>query len=238
MWRPKAQRRSVVASTPPTLAVELALAAAGARWVIGIDEVGRGALAGPVAVGAALWHAGLDAPPARLRDSKLLAEPVRERLAPELAGWAAGSAVGMASAAEIDALGIVACLGLAAVRALAALPEPPGGWSAAVALLDGVHDWLTPALRRADAPAGAALAALMVRTRAKADRDCASVAAASVLAKTERDRLLRRLDAEQPGYGWASNKGYGSAAHFTAIAALGPSAEHRRSWLRQPATLG
>ncbi len=90
-----------------------------------------------------------------------------------------------------------------------------------IVLLDGAHDWLTPALSKPP----------RVQTRVKADRDCASVAAASVIAKVHRDRLMIEADAVHPGYGWPGNKGYGSADHFAAIAALGASAMHRQTWL-------
>ena len=88
-------------------------------------------------------------------------------------------------------------------------------------LLDGSHDWLSPALARP----------LPVHTRVKADRDCVSVAAASVVAKVYRDRIMIEADARHPGYGWTGNKGYGSAGHFAAIAELGASEFHRRTWL-------
>ena len=105
----------------PTLDVERAMLAAGASCVIGCDEVGRGALAGPVGVGLAVVNAMAAAIPAGLRDSKMLSEPRREALAPLAVAWALHSAVGLASAAEVDALGIIACLGLAGKRALARL---------------------------------------------------------------------------------------------------------------------
>ncbi|MDQ1605814.1 MAG: ribonuclease, partial [Microbacteriaceae bacterium] len=93
-----------------------------------------------------------------------------------------------------------------------------------VVLLDGHFDWLNPALS----------SRVTVQTRIKADRDCASVAAASVVAKVHRDRLMIDADVATPGYGWAGNKGYGSAGHFAAIAELGATDFHRRSWLKHP----
>ncbi|MDJ1372014.1 ribonuclease HII [Gulosibacter molinativorax] len=194
--------------------------------VIGIDEVGRGALAGPVAVGlCALRVEDLDvAFPEGLRDSKLLSEKKREVLAPASAAWVWESAVGWASAAEIDEYGIGACLAAAAVRGLGELWQAGVPISEAGILLDGSHDWLTPGL---DSP-------LRVTVRPKADRDCAVVAAASVIAKVRRDAHMRELvasDSSLAVYGWESNKGYGSAAHREAIIANGPSGEHRRSWL-------
>jgi ribonuclease HII len=92
-----------------------------------------------------------------------------------------------------------------------------------VILLDGSHDWLTPALS----------SPLAIRTRVKADQDCSSVAAASVVAKVHRDRLMIDADAATPGYGWTGNKGYGSAAHYEAIGRLGATDLHRRTWLHK-----
>lgn len=194
--------------------------------IIGIDEVGRGALAGPVAVGlCAVRTEDLEVPfPEGLRDSKLLSEKKRHVLAPASAEWAWESAVGWASAAEIDQYGIGACLAAAAVRGLGALWQAGVPISEAAILLDGSHDWLTPGL---DSP-------LEVTVRPKADRDCAVVAAASVIAKVARDEHMLGLEAADESlsvYAWASNKGYGSAVHREAIVTHGPSREHRRSWL-------
>lgn len=235
----------------PSLVVEHEMLAAGARRIIGIDEVGRGALAGPVAVGVAVWDPGCADVPTGLRDSKLMSEAAREAMAPRVVDWVCASAVGTASAAEIDQYGITRCLALAALRALASLPEPEDSWRGSRLLLDGVHDWLSPALRVVAAsadglfaveadPAGPpwpaldlVLAASPVSTRPKADRDCAAVAAASVLAKVSRDGQMRVLAEQVPAYGWASNKGYGSAEHLAAIAVHGAHVEHRRTWLRE-----
>lgn len=209
----------------PTLLVETELYATGARFVIGCDEVGRGAIAGPVAVGLCVVDNGVGALPPGLRDSKMLSEPRREAMAPLASAWALNSAVGLASAQEVDRLGITACLGLAGKRALAALHEAGVGILDSVILLDGGQDWLNPALSTR----------LRVTTRIKADRDCGSVAAASVIAKVHRDRLMIDADAQLPGYGWSGNKGYGSAGHFAAIEKLGPSRLHRLTWLKSPA---
>ena len=211
-----------MAAADPTLEIERALLAAGARTVIGCDEVGRGALAGPVAVGVAVIDATVSAIPAGLRDSKLLSEPRREALEPLAQAWVLHSAVGLASADEVDELGIIACLGLAGKRALTILHEAGVDVTASVVLLDGNDDWLNKALSTP----------LNVVTRIKADRDCGSVAAASVIAKVHRDRLMIEADEQSPGYGWAGNKGYGSAAHMNAIADLGPHDLHRKSWLK------
>jgi ribonuclease HII len=205
----------------PTLDVESELHASGARFVIGCDEVGRGAIAGPVGVGVCVVDVSVGAHPSGLRDSKMLSEKRREELAPLAAGWALYSAVGLATADEVDALGIMVCLGLAGKRALAQLHELGASITDSVLLLDGSFDWLSPALK----------SPLRVRTRVKADRDCASVAAASVVAKVHRDRLMIGYDAEYPGYGWSGNKGYGSTEHYAAIDRQGPSALHRKTWL-------
>ena len=168
----------VVAS--PTLDFETQLHHGGARFVIGCDEVGRGAIAGPVAVGLCVVDVSVGAMPEGLRDSKLLSEKRREALAPLAASWALFSAVGLATAREVDEVGIIAALGLAGKRALVSLHEAGAALRDSVILLDGSHDWLTPALQ----------SPLRLTTRMKADRDCASVAAASVVAKVHRDRLM------------------------------------------------
>ncbi|QWT22851.1 ribonuclease HII [Subtercola sp. PAMC28395] len=207
----------------PTLRHERALGRAGAELVIGVDEVGRGALAGPVAVGMCVIDPRRPGVfPVGLRDSKLLSEARREVLAPLASAWVRASAVGLASAEEVDRLGIIACLGLAGKRALGQLHAAGTDVLRSVVLLDGSHDWLSPSLTTP----------LTITTRVKADRDCASVAAASVVAKVHRDRLMIELDSITPGYGWASNKGYGSSAHFDAIELLGATEHHRRTWLK------
>ena len=212
----------------PTFDVETAMHANGARYVIGCDEVGRGAIAGPVGVGLAVVDLSVGAHPLGLRDSKMLAEKRREELAPLAASWALYTAVGLASADEVDRIGIIAALGLAGKRALVMLHELGASISQSVVLLDGSHDWLTPAL--ANPP--------RVQTRIKADQDCSSVAAASVVAKVHRDRLMIEADAGTPGYGWSGNKGYGSAAHYEAIDRLGASDLHRKTWLHSLRPVG
>ena len=203
----------------------------GAARVIGCDEVGRGAIAGPVAVGVSVFDGHAGEPPTGLRDSKMLSEPKRELLAPLVAVWSVHSAVGLASNEEVERIGIIAALGLAAVRALAELHDDGVHLQDAVVLLDGSHDWLTPAIARGGAiPDNEPRPAVV--TRVKADRDCAVVAAASVLAKVHRDRLMIASDAVHPGYRWSANKGYASAEHYAAIERLGPSPLHRWSWLR------
>jgi ribonuclease HII len=214
-----------VAVSEPSLDVENALFSSGIRYVIGCDEVGRGAMAGPVAVGMAIVDAQIGAIPTGLRDSKLLSEKRREALAPLAADWVLHSAVGEASAAEVDALGITACLGLAGKRALLALHESGADIAASLVLLDGAQDWLNPALG----------SPLPVQMRVKADRDCASVAAASVIAKVHRDKIMIDLHEEYPHYGWVGNKGYGSPTHMAAIAEHGATPVHRVSWIKSEA---
>ncbi|GLK17456.1 ribonuclease HII [Herbiconiux flava] len=190
--------------------------------IIGCDEVGRGALAGPVGVGVSVIDIrSTKSVPKGLRDSKMLSEPRREELAPIARAWSLAHAVGYASASEIDSLGISACLGLAGSRALASLIADGVDVSAATIILDGQWDWLS----------AAAPVPVTVRTRIKADRDCASVAAASVISKVARDRMMIEHAAEHPAYGWERNKGYASEEHRDAIVSLGASPLHRHTWL-------
>jgi len=190
--------------------------------VIACDEVGRGALAGPVAVGAAV----VDAPRSRkrvpqgLRDSKLVPELRRHDVAARAASWVAASAVGWASSQEIDEIGIMRALGLASVRALADLRRQGVVVEEAIVILDGNYDYISPAGEWA----------LTVRPVIKADRDCASAAAASVIAKVARDDLMTQLHDELPAYEWARNKGYASPDHRAAIREHGISRHHRASW--------
>lgn len=207
----------------------------------GMDEVGRGALAGPVTVGLAVVGRGTpDAFPQGLADSKQLTPRRREALVEPCRDWVLDWAVAHASPAEIDALGIVGALRLAGRRALAEVAAR--GHLPGVVVLDGTADWLT--VPEADlltslepAPPGGEgkgpdplLADLVpgVHTEVKGDARCAVVAAASVLAKVERDALMTALP--DPGYDWASNKGYASAAHVDGLARLGACDRHRRSW--------
>lgn len=211
--------------TAPTLRVEKRLLRSGHRRVACIDEVGRGALGGPATVGVVVIDATVRRPLAGVRDSKQLRPTARVELVPRIERWAAGHAVGHASAAEVDAHGITAALRLAALRALAELSPVD------VVLLDGSHDWLTPpaATGLFDPVIDAALVPEVV-TLVKADTTCAGVAAASVMAKTRRDAVMVGLAAKFPGYGWDDNKGYASPAHVEGLRRLGPCVEHRRSW--------
>ena len=215
----------------PTLRHEKALAAEGARYVIGCDEVGRGAIAGPVAIGLCVVDLGRRVPKG-LKDSKLLPEKRRVELAPVVSRWSTHCSVGMATNDEIDEFGLTVALGLAGSRALeqlldAGFVEAELGDS--VLLLDGKFDYLTPAFQRAGVGVPPP-----VRTRIKADLTCASVSGASVLAKVARDDLMIGHHDDHPEYGWVSNKGYGSSAHWAAIDEWAATPLHRHTWLRTP----
>ena len=188
--------------------------AGGARIVAGIDEVGRGALAGPVTVGAVAVDASHASFPDGLADSKLLTPRRREAMDPLVRSWALAHATGSATAAEIDRIGIVSALGLAASRALLALGAVPD-----VLIVDGNTPFLM------EEPGGP-----RILLRVKADQDCACVAAASVIAKVERDAVMTALHAGHPHYGWDGNKGYGAAVHTEAIRTHGVTEHHRTSW--------
>jgi ribonuclease HII len=199
-----------MAYAPPTHTVERSLrATTGARLVAGVDEVGRGAWAGPVTVCAAIT--GLRRPPEGLTDSKLLTPSRRTALAAQLTGWVTAHALGHASSQEIDALGMTAALRLAAVRALEALPQRPDA-----VILDGKHDYLG--------------APWHVRTVIKGDMSCVPVAAASVLAKVRRDAMLAELAQDHPEFGFDSNAGYPAPVHVAALEEHGPTPHHRVSW--------
>lgn len=186
---------------------------------MGVDEVGRGALAGPVMIGVVVVAIDQSDVPG-LRDSKLLSPRRREQLVPHIQEWCLHWAVGSASAAVIDAHGIMAAMRHAAADAFAAIgaasPLPVD-----LIIVDGPHNWLADA-----APEG-----MRIHSEAKADQRYASVAAASVLAKVERDRIMVELHERHPVYQWQANKGYGSASHRAAIRAHGVSPWHRASWV-------
>nr|WP_268892905.1 ribonuclease HII [Puerhibacterium puerhi] len=212
---------------------ERAILGSGARLVAGMDEVGRGALAGPVSVGVVVVDAATRTAPQGLADSKLLTPAARESLVPAVRRWGVAWAVGHAGPAEIDAHGIVAALRLAGRRALAQVRRVCGDVD--VVLLDGAHDWLSR--REVDLfeavdldVAGAPEADPAVHTLVKADLQCSSAAAASVLAKVERDMLLTRLARQYPTYAWEQNKGYSAPAHLEALRRHGTTPQHRRSW--------
>jgi ribonuclease HII len=255
----------------PGLDEERRLWRAGHRWVAGLDEVGRGAWAGPVSVGVAVIRPGVTArsQPVWLRDSKLLAEDRRESVFDEIAAWCVDGAVGHASPAECDRWGMTAALRIAAYRALAGLEVRPDA-----VLIDGPHDLLRarpprppvdgavgdqPVLPALDGPEAMGQPALdgpeamgqpaldgpeardepvlpLVASPATivpvvdGDARCASVAAASVLAKVVRDRLMRQEAGHFPAYAFERNKGYPSSVHQAALRGYGLSSIHRRSW--------
>lgn len=214
--------------TYPSLQTESRLFERGNRFVIGVDEVGRGAIAGPVAVGISLLDMlkpEIQFWPEKLQDSKLMSSKSRSEIDPVLTSWVAGFAVGYSSNEEIDQRGISEALKLAASRALTELTldlslREQIAKEGAVILLDGSHNWL-----------GKMAAGLEVDIQVKADTNCVSVAAASVLAKVRRDALMEQFDSEYPDYGFAGHKGYASAKHIQALKAHGPSLIHRISWL-------
>jgi len=213
-------------SRRPSLRVERALQRDGHRVLAGMDEVGRGALAGPVSVGVVLIDETCRSAPTGVKDSKLLTPAARVAMVPRIRRWALAYAVGHSSAAEIDEVGIMAALRLAGCRALAAVDIVPD-----LVILDGNHDWLTaPEQVGLLAFAGDAPATPPVTTMVKADLKCSSVAAASVLAKVERDALVTAAAPDHPAYHWEENKGYAAPAHLAALRLHGPSELHRRSW--------
>jgi ribonuclease HII len=213
-------------STAPSLRVERQLLREGRTVVAGVDEVGRGALCGPVTVGIVAVDLATRTAPQGVRDSKLLSPEVRRRLAPRIRRWAASYGVGHASPAEIDQIGIIAALRLAGHRALAQLAVRPD-----LVLLDGNHDYLSPPLQDSLlSPPDLLPDFPPVRTLIKADLRCAAVAAASILAKTARDEIMTGLASEHPAYGWAENKGYSAPEHIAALGELGPTSYHRLSW--------
>lgn len=190
--------------------------------IISLDEVGRGALAGPVVVGAAVMDAAgaRRRVPEGLRDSKLVTEKRRPDVAARAAAWVQASGTGWASAAEVDSVGIMGALGLAASRAIEAVVAQGALLDGALVILDGNHDYVS---RVHPVP-------LQVRSVIKGDRDCASVSAASVIAKVARDTHMAELHTDHPVYQWDRNKGYASPEHRAAIRGSGLSPFHRSSW--------
>ena len=197
--------------TRPDWSAERLLWKQGYLRVAGVDEVGRGPLAGPVMAAAVVF------PPSfrtrllpGLRDSKQLTAKARERLAPQVRRFAAGVGIGSASPSEIDALGIVGATVAAMSRAIRELPQ-------------SADHLLVDALRlECDG--------LPCRPIIHGDALCSSIAAASIVAKVARDSLMVELDALHPGYGFARHKGYPTAEHLAALERLGPTSLHRRSF--------
>lgn len=196
---------------PPTLAEERSAAKLGYASVAGLDEVGRGALAGPVMAAAVVLPGN-----ARfrwlqwVRDSKLLTGKQREKLAPLICGGAVTSCVAQASVAEIEQQGILKATRLAMARALDGLSSRPD-----FLLVDGMT------LPQIGLPQKGII---------RGDKLCTSIACASIIAKVARDRAMVDLDVAYPGYGLASHKGYGTEEHMRALRSLGPSPIHRRSF--------
>ncbi|MEO7061594.1 MAG: ribonuclease HII [Lapillicoccus sp.] len=220
-------------STKPSLRVERALQREGHRVLAGMDEVGRGALAGPVSVGVVVIDEACRSAPVGVRDSKLLTPAARVRMVQPIRRWARAFAVGHASPTEIDEFGIMAGLRMAGTRALAAIAAT--GIVPDLVILDGNHDWLTPPgevglFAFAEESGRARVSTPPVTTMIKADLRCSSVAAASVLAKVERDAMLVGLGGDHPAYGWAVNKGYAAPEHLEALRRHGPCVHHRLSW--------
>lgn len=221
----------------PTLRLERQLQRTGHPIVAGVDEVGRGAIAGPVSVGVVIIDESARSAPSGLRDSKMLTPAARARLEPGLRRWAHAWSVGHAAPAEIDRFGIMAALRLAAIRAFAQVRV-----RADVAILDGNYNYLSPSAQTRlfdDSWEGPPISEfeqadswlpVLSMTRVKADQTCSAVAAASVLAKCERDRLMVAWHAQHPNYRWDRNKGYAAPEHQAALIAAGPCPAHRLSW--------
>ena len=212
----------------PTLRHERELWDAGHDVVVGVDEVGRGAWAGPLSVGAAILPRGTRV--YGVRDSKALSEARREELFGRVASWCRGWSVGHASPEECDRLGMSAAQRLAAARALGALG------------LDVDRADEARAVGRCGRSGGADLPPVLVdgswdfvgcgttRTVVRGDASVLSIAAASILAKVTRDRMMRDAAVDHPGYDFERNKGYPCPRHQLAVLGYGPTAIHRRSW--------
>jgi ribonuclease HII len=208
-----------VPGSPPHLDVERQLLAeSSVDVVIAVDEVGRGALAGPVTLGAVAIDANTPDAPVGVRDSKALSAKRREELAPQVQDWARAHAVVDVPADRIDAVGITRALGEGAARAVQQMVASCAH-SEAVVLLDGHHDFLSPID-----------SSFPVHTLVKGDATCASIAAASIIAKVHRDALMHKLHAEFPDYGWCRNVGYGTQEHRRTLQMMGVSIHHRTSW--------
>ncbi len=192
----------------PNLSVEKDLWSQGYELVVGLDEVGRGAWAGPLTIGAAVLPK--DRRVYGVRDSKQLTEARREALYERVGEWCVAWSVGHASHEECDRLGMSAAQRLAARRALDALDVRPD-----MVLMDGRWNFV---------------GGDNTRTIVKGDTTCLSIAAASILAKVTRDRMMREAARDHPGFDFDRNKGYPCPRHQVALAGYGPTAIHRRSW--------
>ena len=182
--------------------------------MVGIDEVGRGAWAGPLTIGAVVVP--MDRRIYKLRDSKQLTESEREAMFDRIVDWALACAVGHASHQECDELGMSAAQKLAARRALEGLRGSNGAIEPDGVVLDGKWDFVGHE---------------NTRMLVKGDMKCVSIAAASILAKVTRDRMMRADAPYYPGFSFEANKGYPCPRHRMALQAYGPTAIHRRSWV-------
>jgi ribonuclease HII len=227
----------------PNASRERLLFDSGVKTIVGIDEVGKGSWAGPLVIGIAMLSREMvfsDEPAVALggaRDSKQLSEMQREEIFDQVAAKCLRWAIGAASALECDELGMVEAQRLATSRGFAAFAgasagsdlsigsavRMPGGDTAIVdaAIVDGRWDFVSPHARK-------------VMLEVKADADCVSVAAASVLAKVSRDRMMRSLAGDYPQWHFDTNKGYPCPKHRIALQGYGPSAIHRTSWAFMP----
>jgi ribonuclease HII len=207
----------------PHASRERRLFESGAKTIVGIDEVGKGSWAGPLVIGIAMLSREIvfsDEPAVALggvRDSKQLSELQREEIFDQVAARCVRWSIGAASALECDQLGMVEAQRLATARGFATLAEA----SVDVAIVDGRWDFVSPHARK-------------VLVEVKADADCVSVAAASVLAKVSRDRMMRSLAGDYPQWHFDTNKGYPCPKHRAALQGYGPSAIHRTSWAFMP----
>lgn len=192
--------------------------------VAGIDEAGRGALAGPVVAAAVILPPPKGSFTYPFLDSKKLAPKEREALEPQIQAVALAYGVGWAGVAEIDRLGILGATHLAALRALQQLAVRPEALLTDYLRLE--REWWQYLHDNPSCPDSPNL----LRCPAKADQDSPTVAAASILAKLARDRYMQALDWRYPGYGFALHKGYGTAHHLDALMRLGPCEQHRRTF--------
>ncbi len=193
----------------PTVQIEHSLRKRGYHHIAGLDEAGRGCLAGPVVAAAVIF------PPecvvGGVTDSKVLSQARRETLRAEIEAQAVAVGIGRCSPREIDELNIL-WAALEAMRRAAQTLRPSPDYL----LIDGNRCFPDPAWPH--------------DTIVKGDQKCHAIAAASIIAKTERDRLMHRLHAAHPAYGWDTNVGYPTQAHYTALAEHGPTRHHRRSF--------
>jgi ribonuclease HII len=211
--------------TVPDDSIEQSLRAEGCQWVAGLDEVGRGAWAGPVSVGVAVTPVGTPWPDG-LRDSKQVPEEDRETLFPLVADWCVDWSVGHAGHDECDRWGMTIALRLAAHRAMAGLSVTPD-----VLLLDGLFDYVThPDNGELRGMESELVAVPPVKTIVRGDGSCTAIAAASILAKVTRDRMMRELSGNFPAFDFHHNKGYPTPVHKTALSGCGLTSIHRRSW--------